>query len=90
MLLAFFRSATKQNDDEFAVFREVDSIAGTEIDPALINATADALRVGEIPQSDTVESRRYLAGCLRIQSVEPFAKRASTALVLIFKNIDHD
>ena len=54
-MLALFRPAAKKNDYQFAILAEVDAITGTEIDSALVNATADSLSAGEIAQSQAIE-----------------------------------
>jgi hypothetical protein len=60
-LLALFCATTKKNDDLLAFFAEIHSITGAKIDLALVNARADALGIGEVPQPYAIQSRRNLA-----------------------------
>jgi len=56
-LLTLLRAVTKQDDQTFAIFAEIDPIARSEIDGALINAASNAFDVRE----DSMESTTGLA-----------------------------
>src|SRR5579862_3220718 len=60
-LLPFLRATADENDKAIAVLAEVDTVAGSEVDPAFINARADALGIREIPCSIRVSVMVTLA-----------------------------
>ena len=88
-LLALFRSTTQKNHNLFAVFSKVNAVAGTEIDPALKNTSADTLDVGKVPKPNAVQRRSPLSAAPLDLSCRAFAKRADSAMVQILADIHH-
>jgi hypothetical protein len=89
VLLALLCATTKKNDYLLAFFPKIQTISGTKIDPALVNASSNTLGIGEVPQSYAVKSRRHLPRGFGVQPVVPFPKRIVTATVVILSDVDH-
>lgn len=89
VLLAPFGSPAEENDDLLAVLSEVHAVPGAEVDPALVNAGANAFDVGEVTQPDAIKSRGDLSRSLGIQRVEPLAKGVAAAGIAIFADAHH-
>ena len=68
-LLSFLRSAAEQNDQGLAVFREIDTITWSPIDPHLADA-AEPLDARRIAGAQPRDGRRDLGRCLMIQPIE--------------------
>ena len=54
-----FAAAAKQDHHQRILSSVVDSIAGTEIDPKLLNAGADRLAVAEVAESDSIQTSSH-------------------------------
>jgi len=86
-LLALLGAATEQDNQRVAVSAEVDPITGTEIDPRLEHAAADSFDVGQMAKREPRQGDRHFRGRLRIEAVEPAAKRAPSGCVQIFERL---
>ena len=89
LLLTFFRSAPNQDDQPVAIFAEVNAVAGTKINPVLVDTGANALGVGKITLLDACQSSGHLGRCLLVQTIGPRGKRASSAPIQVFAHFDH-
>lgn len=84
--LTLLRSATQQNDNRLAIFAEVHPIPGTEIDPKLEYASADALHAREVSQLQPANGRRNLRCRGGIKSAKPIRERAQSRTIEVFEN----
>ena len=56
--LGRFVAGAKQDDDDLALLREVDAIAGPYVDPELMNPSANAGGVAQVSKSDRFQARQ--------------------------------
>jgi hypothetical protein len=88
-ILALLRPAAEQDDHGFAVLAEIDSVAGTEIDPVFENPGADPLNVRKVSQLHPADSRRDLRGGRRIEAAKPIGERARALPIEILESRHH-
>lgn len=74
--LATFGPASQKDDKRLAVPSEIDAIAGAAIDLEFGSAVADRLHLRGVAVCELRQSHRHNCRCLRVQIVEPLAKRA--------------
>ena len=82
-VLVFFSSAANQDNERIAIFPEIDSITGPEINSAFKDAGTDSLRVRKIPVLDPNQRGGNLGCCRCIESAEPLRKRAVTIRIKV-------
>lgn len=89
-LLAFFRAAAEEDHERVAVLAEVKAVARTKVDTVFVNASANALGVGEIALLDACQSSCHLCGRFSVQTVRPVRERTATCAVEIFAHFDYN
>src|SRR6185437_3521436 len=88
-LLAFFRAAAKEYHQPLAIPSEINAVSWTKINPVLVNASPNALRVRKIPLLHSCESSSNFRGCFFVQTVGPGGKWAESTTVQVFAYFDH-
>ena len=89
-LLSFFCPAPEQSHKPLTIPAEVNSITGPEIDRALVQAGADAFRIGEISLAHSRYGYCHLGSRVSVQAVKPFSVRVAAVNRKIFANVDHN
>jgi len=89
-VLVLLSSAPNQDNERIAIFPEIDSITGPEINSALKDAGTDSFGVRKIPVLDPNQRGGNLGRCRCIESAEPLRKRAATLSIKILPDRDHD
>lgn len=87
LLLPFLGAATEQNDQSFAILRQVDAITRPPVDFALTN-TPEPFDVQGVAQLQSGLGDRHLGCGLRIQAVEPRPVRIATVFPNVLFKLD--
>lgn len=86
-LLSLLGTATKQNNQHFTIFGEIDSLARSPINFVLAN-TSEPFNVRCIAQLQAYFGDSYLGRSLRIQPGEPTLIRIGTIVSDVFQDPD--
>jgi hypothetical protein len=89
VLLSPLGAAAEQNDEHLAVPAEVNSIAGTAIDPQLRNALAKRLRIRGIAFAKAINRNRDQRRRMFVEIVEPAPEGADILIRDEFIDPDH-
>jgi hypothetical protein len=89
-LLPLLGPTRQQNDDRLAIPPEINSIAGTKIDPKFQHAFAHAFDVGEIALLDAGDRTDDLGAGRNVLFREPFGEWTLTARGDVIADIEHE
>lgn len=89
VLLPLLRAAAQQDHQRRAVPAEIDTIAGSAIDPQFCGTFADRLHIRAIAVAKSREPRCDKRRCLAVERIEPFAERALILFGQILFNTDY-
>jgi hypothetical protein len=89
VLLSPLGAAAEQNDEHLAVPAEVNSIAGTAIDPQLRNALAKRLRIRGIAFAKAINRNRDQRRRMFVEIVEPAPEGTNVLISDEFIDPDH-
>ena len=89
-VLVLLCSAANQDNELIAMFSEIDSITGAEINSTFKDAGTDSLRVRKFTLLDQNQRGCNLCRCRCVESAEPLRKWAVTIRIKVLPDRDHD